>query len=309
MIGAVPLALLLDALIGDPDRVWRRLPHPVVWFGRLIHHLDATFNRGGGKTAKGALALAIAVAAWAIPAAALSVLCDALGVAGLALEVVVASVFLAHNSLHVHVRRVLDAPDITAARRALSMIVGRDTKDLDETAVNRANIETLSEGVCDGVVAPAFWFAVGGLGGLVAYKVVNTADSMIGHRTPRHEAFGFAAAKVDDLMNLAPARLTAVLTAIAAPGLWAKRERVVRDARRHVSPNAGWAEAAFAYALNVSLGGPRRYGSRAVDGVWLNQDGTPPRPDDVRRALSLSKRIGAVQIAAYGLVAATIALV
>lgn len=305
---AVPLALLLDALIGDPDGLWRRLPHPVVWFGRLIADLDGALNRGGARKARGALALIIAVAVFAAPAAALSVLFQASGVFGLVLEAVLGSALIAHNSLHVHVRRVLDAPDLSAARKALSMIVGRETKDLDQAAISRANIETLSEGLCDGVVAPAFWFAMGGLGGLVAYKVVNTADSMIGHKTRRHKKFGFAAAKVDDLMNLIPARLTALLTAMVAPSLWAHRSAVVRDARRHVSPNAGWAEAAFAYALNISLGGPRRYGSRAVDGVWLNRDGTAPQPGDVYRALSLSKRIGALQIAVYGLVATSLAL-
>ena len=298
----VALALVLDAAIGDPDRVWRRVPHPVALFGGAIEIVDRTLNAGSLRRAKGALAIALLIGAFALPAAlieaALTTLHPPLALLATA---AVGSVLLAHNSLHAHVARVADAPDIAAARQAVAMIVGREVATLDREEVSGAALEALAESLSDAVVAPAFWFAIGGLPGLVAYKVLNTADSMIGHRTARHEAFGAATARLDDLANLVPARLSALLILIASrtPALMS----VAREAPRHASPNAGWPEAALARALGVSLGGPRRYGEHSVDGVVLNPSGRPPSGADLRRGLAISTRVGVVHALAYAALA------
>ena len=209
------------------------------------------------------------------------------------LVALVASVLLAQRSLHQHVARVRDAfaaGGLEGARRAVAMIVGRDPDSLDAAGVSRAAIESCAENFADGVVAPAFWFALLGLPGLAAYKAVNTADSMIGHRTPRHEAFGWAAARLDDLVNLVPARLAGALVAlagVAAGGRPARALRImVRDAPRHRSPNAGWPESAMAAALGLALAGPRRYGPRLVDDPFLNPQGRRDAgPADIGRSL------------------------
>ena len=286
-------ALTLDALIGDPDWMWRRVPHPVVWFGRLVDVLDRRLNQDsqapGVRRCAGVLALGLLVAASAGPALALEAGLLRLPGGGV-LVALVASVLLAQRSLHQHVARVRDAfaaGGLEGARRAVAMIVGRDPDSLDAAGVSRAAIESCAENFADGVVAPAFWFALLGLPGLAAYKAVNTADSMIGHRTPRHEAFGWAAARLDDLVNLVPARLAGALVAlagVAAGGRPARALRImVRDAPRHRSPNAGWPESAMAAALGLALAGPRRYGPRLVDDPFLNPQGRrdagpPTRP-------------------------------
>ncbi len=207
----------------------------------------------------------------------------------------VASVLIAQRSLYQHVSRVRSAfadGGLAEARKAVSMIVGRDPDQLDEAGVCRAAIESCAENFSDGVVAPAFWLALLGLPGLVAYKAINTADSMIGHRTPRYEYFGWAAARLDDLVNLIPARLSGLLLAAVAPV--AKRSAAVafqtmwRDAAKHRSPNAGWPESAMAGALGVALAGPRRYGERIVDDPFLNAEARKEAtPDDMSRALDL----------------------
>jgi adenosylcobinamide-phosphate synthase len=188
-------------------------------------------------------------------------------------EVLVGSVLLAQRSLVDHVLAVartlrLSTPE---GRRAVALIVGRDTAGMDKAAVARAAIESGAENFSDGVVAPAFWFAVAGLPGLLAYKLVNTADSMIGHRTPRHEAFGWATARLDDLLNLVPARLSALLIWLTGPnGDW---RAIAADARLHRSPNAGWPEAAMARVLNVALSGPRSYHGELRDFAWVHPAG------------------------------------
>jgi adenosylcobinamide-phosphate synthase len=206
--------------------------------------------------------------------------------------VVLVAVVLAGRSLHDHVAAVATAYEsagITAGRGAVAKIVGRDPEGLDEAGLSRAAIESLAENFSDGVVAPAFWFALFGLPGLFAYKAINTADSMIGHRSPRHRDFGWASARLDDLANRLPARLSAVAIAMAAPlagGAIAGAFRVVRaDAREHRSRNAGWPEAAMAGALGVSLSGPRSYDGIVGDEPYLNEGGRVPAVGDVRRAL------------------------
>jgi adenosylcobinamide-phosphate synthase len=290
------LALVLDAIVGDPDAVWRRWPHPVVWMGGVIGRLDSGLNRDADGFArrrlKGVVALALALAIFAGGAWLLHRALAALSW-GWLIEAAVASVLIAQKSLHQHVARVaegLEREGLDGGRRAVSMIVGRDPLSLDEAGVARAAIESTAENFSDGVVAPAFWFALLGLPGIVAYKLVNTADSMIGHRSPRHEAFGWAAARLDDLLNLAPARLAGLLIASAAILVGGSASAALRtmfsDASLHRSPNAGWPEAAMAGGIGVALAGPRRYDGRVVDDPFLNASGrTQATADDIRRGL------------------------
>lgn len=280
----LPAALLLDRLIGDPPWLWRFAPHPVVLIGGVIDSLETQLNRPAwshlARRGAGVLTLGILVAA----TAALGALVE-LGLShlpfGFAVNAVFAAVLLAQKSLLDHVAAVASAlreQGLESGRQAVSLIVGRDVSALDEAGVSRAAIESAAENFADGVVAPAFWFLLLGLPGLLVFKAVNTADSMIGHRSPRYQAFGWAAARFDDLLNLVPSRLSAILIVTAAAVLKGCNGRAalssaLRDAPRHRSPNAGWPEAAAAGALGLALGGPRRYGDAAVDGAWLHEEG------------------------------------
>lgn len=236
--------------------------------GRVVDALDHRLNRGERRRLRGVAALVILVTG----AVALGLVLAALP--GTIAEVVVGAILLAQRSLADHVRAVARALRMSTAegRRAVAMIVGRDVAGMDEAAISRAAIESGAENFSDGIVAPAFWFAVAGLPGILVYKAVNTADSMIGHRTPRHEAFGWASARLDDLLNLIPARLSAVLIWLAAGGRgsWTA---IVRDARLHRSPNAGWPEAAMARGLDVALSGPRAYHGVMRDYPWVHPAG------------------------------------
>jgi adenosylcobinamide-phosphate synthase len=224
---------------------------------------------------------------------------------------VVASTLVASRSLYDHVgdvARALESSGLDAARDAVGRIVGRNPQTLDEYGVARAAIESLAENASDGVAAPVFWFAVLGLPGLVAYKAINTADSMIGHRTPRHEAFGWAAARLDDLVNLPASRLTGLLFAVAAsllpegsPGSAFRAMR--RDAPRHRSPNAGWPESAMAGALGLKLNGPKTYGTTLVEDAYMGDGRREATPADIRRALRLAGMAWAIMIAALLIVA------
>ena len=291
------LALALDAAIGDPDWLWRRLPHPVVMMGKLISFLEKTLNRPDYPRAWKKEFGAVTVAAVAIGAA----------VAGLFIEVVfaripygwigtalVAAILLAGRSLYDHVAAVASAFEtggLAAARKAIARIVGRDPETLDAAGVSRAAIESAAENFSDGLIAPAFWFALLGLPGIFAYKAINTADSMIGHRSERYRDFGWAAAKLDDLVNWPAARLSGLLMALAAPfahGSIATAFRVmVADAGKHRSPNGGWPESATAGALGIALLGPRTYGGRLANDPFLNAAGRQARPPDIRRALNV----------------------
>lgn len=280
-------ALVVEAAFGYPDRLHRRLPHPVVGLGALIKRLEHVLNDGNATpfarriggiatvAAVGGVAALAGLAASRLPAP---------------VRVLAATLGLAQRSLDDHVVAVADALEahhLAGARVAVGRIVGRDTAALDASGVAAAAIESLAESFNDGVVAPAFWLALGGLPGLYVYKAVNTADSLIGHMEPRWRAFGWAAARTDDLMNLAPARLAGALIAAAAGGAAWRTMR--RDAHAHASPNAGWPEAAMAGALGVRLGGPASY-----DGLLLERptfgDGPAPEPEDLRRALHVYHR-------------------
>ncbi|MEE4346307.1 MAG: adenosylcobinamide-phosphate synthase CbiB [Paracoccaceae bacterium] len=262
--------MLLDAWLGEPRWLWSRLPHPAVLMGRLIGWADARFNHGVTRRLKGvAVMVALGLGALALGAALASL--------GPVVEVIVAAILIAQRSLVDHVLAVSDGlrrglPD---GRAAVAMIVSRDTAAMDESAVARAAIESAAENMSDGVVAPLFWFAVAGLPGLLLYKITNTADSMIGYRTPRHAAFGWAAARFDDLLNLLPARGTAVLIALTQGGLRDWRG-IVADAGLHRSPNAGWPEAAMARALGIALSGPRAYDGRMQDFPFVHAAGRKP---------------------------------
>lgn len=263
----VLLAMLLDALFGEPKWVWDRIPHPAVLIGRVIGWADKRFNSGGLRRAKGVGLLIALVAGGALAGVVIEALLGPVAV------VLVGAILLAQRSLADHVRDVADALRVSLGdgRMMVARIVGRDTAEMDEPAVARAAIESAAENFSDGVIAPLFWFIVGGLPGLIVYKAVNTADSMVGYRTPRHEDFGWAAARFDDLLNWVPARITALLIlVVTGKGRWAD---ITADARRHRSPNAGWPEAAFARGLNVALAGPRSYHGSLSDDPFVNPEG------------------------------------
>lgn len=304
-MGLLTLALILDWLVGDPGWLWKRVPHPVVMLGRFIDRCDR-WRSGSGAIDNGqdrrdlwlgiglvGMLLAIAIAF----AGLVELVSHFLPVLGLLTELIVVAVLLAQRSLYEHVARVASAlreGGIEEGRRMVALVVGRDVSALSESGVCKAAIESLAENFSDGVVAPVFWYAIGGLPGLIFYKAINTADSMIGHRTPRHEFFGKPAALLDDLLNWMPARLSALLAGLAAMFLWSKNARsmmevVRRDAPAHRSPNAGWPETAFAHALDVSLGGPRTYGGgEQVQGARLHAGGRDQASVyDIEKALVL----------------------
>lgn len=262
------LALFLDAALGEPRALWQRWPHPVVLMGQVIGWCDRRFNRGVLRRAKGALVIFV-----------LSFLAVSLGLMIRAIpdfgfcEMLIGAMLLAQRSLMEHVQAVADGlrQSLSDGRRAVARIVGRDTEEMEPEEVARAAIESAAENFSDGVIAPAFWFLVLGLPGILLYKIVNTADSMIGHRTPRHEQFGWAAARFDDLLNLIPARLTALIIAFA--NSWYDPAPIRRDAPQHRSPNAGWPEAALAPVLNVALSGPRSYHGKRLEFPWVWPEG------------------------------------
>ncbi|WP_420821281.1 adenosylcobinamide-phosphate synthase CbiB [Pseudooceanicola onchidii] len=276
------LALLLDAAFGEPRWLWSRLTHPAVLIGNAIGWADRRFNHGAARRLKGVLLTGALV----LGGVALGGVIEALGALP---TVLVAAVLLAQRSLADHVRAVARALRLstTEGRRSVAMIVGRDTTQMEPPAIARAAIESGAENLSDGVIAPAFWFLIAGLPGMLAYKAVNTADSMIGYRTPRHEAFGWAAARLDDLLNLVPARLTALLLVLAS-GRGTDWRALRADARLHRSPNAGWPEAAMARALGIALSGPRSYHGEMQDLPWVNETGRrDAAPGDIDRAVMM----------------------
>lgn len=259
------LALILDAICGEPKWLWTRAPHPAVLMGRLIsiceRHLYADTRIAG-------VAVLVICATCALGVG------FALSMFGPVIEVIATAILLAQNALVAHVRRVAEdlRISIPSARRSLAMIVSRETATLERPEIARAAIESGAENMSDGVIAPAIWALIGGLPGLCLYKMVNTADSMIGYRTERYEHFGWAAARLDDVMNWGPARLTGLgfwLTG-GMRGTWSE---IARDAKRHKSPNAGWPEAALSRALGLAVAGPRRYHGTLQDLPWVNGSG------------------------------------
>ena len=317
---SLPLALAalsLEALIGYPKPLYRAIGHPVTWMGRWLAGLEAWLNRAGASfAARRALGVAalllylgsVGLVAWLATRALLP-----LGPLGFAVLALLAASLPAQRSLSVHVRAVADGleANLDEGRRAVAKIVGRNPDALDESGVARAAIESLAENFSDGVIAPILWIALGGLTGGALYKAINTADSMIGHKNDRYAAFGWAAARLDDLVNLPASRLAALMLVLAAaltPGASARdaTRAVRRDASRHRSPNAGWPEAAMAGALGLKLAGPRVYGDILVDDAFMGRGKREAAAHDIRRALRFYRRACVIQAAA--LLAASVIL-
>ncbi len=297
------VAMALDVALGWPVGLFTRIGHPVTWLGRLISALEVRLNHGANRRLHGVMTALIVIAAAALPAAIVQTLLPP-GWPRILIGGLLAWPFVALRSMHDHVAAVarpLIAGDLAAARQAVSMIVGRDPSRLDEAGVARAALESLAENSSDGIIAPLFWGVIAGLPGIAAYKAINTLDSMIGHRNDRYEQFGWASARIDDLVNLLPARITGVLFGLAAGRGGARAlDAMERDARAHRSPNAGWPEAALAGALNIRLSGPRIYGDRIANEPWLNGAAPDPVPRDLARGLGLYRRAMAI---AAGLIA------
>ena len=291
-------ALALDALVGDPPWLWRRLPHPVALIGRLIDRLERKLNRAWrpawDRRLRGALvAVGLTLAAIGIGMAVTELRRH--WAWGWAVELLLTWTLLAGRSLFAHVRAVataLDGGGLAAGREAVGRIVGRDPASLDVHGVARAAIESCAENFADAVVAPVVWYLLFGFPGALAYKTINTLDSMIGHPDQRYGDFGMVAARLDDVANLLPARLAAALLALAAlfvPGgrPWAAWRVMLADHGHHRSPNSGWPEAAAAGALGLALAGPRRYAGHAVQEKWIGDGRAMATVTDIRRALVL----------------------
>jgi adenosylcobinamide-phosphate synthase len=292
--------LAVDAWFGDMPAVFARIPHPVALAGRAVAYLDRKLNRqirsDASRRVRGIIAVVLLVGGAAAFGLAIAQMCRG-SLAGAAVEILLIAILVAQRSLFEHVAdvaRALADGGLAAGRDAVRHIVGRDPTSLDMHGVARAAIESLAENFSDGVVAPVFWYLVLGLPGLFAYKIANTLDSMIGHRTPHYRAFGWAAARFDDLANLVPARISGLL--IAGAALFARGGRparalaiMLRDGRKHRSPNAGWPEGAMAGALGLALAGPRRYADGVVADPWVGDGTARAAPADIARALVLYK--------------------
>ena len=307
--------MLIELLDGYPDRLLRTIGHPATWIGGLIGTLDRTLNRDEAEPNRRRAAgiLAILIVLGIVGSIAFVVEHELFLIPfGLVLTAILASTLIAQRSLYRHVMNVataLETGGVEAGRAAVVHIVGRDTAALDEAGVARAAIESLAENFSDAIVAPVLWLVIAGLPGGALYKAINTADSMIGHRTPRHEAFGWAAARLDDLVNLPASRLAALLLIAAAAldrnGAATEAWRAVWfDAPRHRSPNAGYPEAAMAGVLGLSLAGPRIYGGVRIDDATMGGGRRDANAADIRRALALFRRADIVLIAMLGLLAA-----
>ncbi|MCV0368102.1 adenosylcobinamide-phosphate synthase CbiB [Filomicrobium sp.] len=311
------IALLFEAACGYPQRLYRALGHPVSWIGRLITWCESAWNGTQysfeQRRFNGLMALVVCLSATLIASLACVLIADRLLPHPLNVVIVgiVASAFIAQRSLYQHVEAVADALEsegIESGRRAVAMIVGRDPTSLDEHAVSRAAIESLSENFSDGIVAPTFWLLISGLPGVAAYKTINTADSMIGHKSDRYLAFGWAAARLDDIVNLPASRLSGLLIAAAAFLLPQMNGRdalqaIARDAGQHRSPNAGWPEAAMAGALGLKLAGPRIYDGLTVPDHWMGQGRAEANAVDIRRALQVYRIACVIQAVAIAVLA------
>jgi adenosylcobinamide-phosphate synthase len=305
------IAMLTELCAGYPQALHRAIGHPVTWIGRLIAWLDRRLNR---ETATPQARRAAGIAAVLILSAIVGAIAILVQSAllrlpfGILAAAILASTLVAQRSLYRHVADVaaaLEIGGVTAGRETVAHIVGRDTDTLDAAGIARAAIESLAENLSDAIVAPVFWMAIGGLPGAALYKAINTADSMIGHHTPRHEAFGWAAARLDDLVNVPASRLSALLLSAAAalcknanPG--AAWRAVIRDAGKHRSPNAGYPEAAMAGALGLSLAGPRVYGGTLVEDAFVGDGRREADATDIRRALALYRAADAILLVAIG---------
>ena len=310
-------ALIIEALLGYPAPLYRAIGHPVTWIGRWLAWLEPILNSSdasfAARRAAGVVALCLYLAPVALVAWAATHLCVSAGPLGFAALALLAASLPAQRSLAVHVSAVAEGLDagLDGGRRAVAKIVGRNPDVLDEAGISRAAIESLAENFSDGVVAPILWTALGGLVGGALYKAINTADSMIGHRDERHRAFGWAAARFDDLVNLPASRFAAlwlILAAALTSGASARdaARAVWRNAAHHRSPNAGWPEAAMAGALGLKLAGPRVYGETLVADSFMGSGRREADAADILQALRLYKRACAIQAATLALAAAAV---
>jgi len=290
---AMLLALIIDAAIGWPDAIFNRIGHPVTWLGKLIESLEKPFNHALNRRLKGiGAALAVIGAASGLAALLAAMLPD--GYVGILITAVLAWPLIAVRSMHEHVKAVstpLKQGDIAASRHALSKIVGRDPSQLDEAGIARAGMESLAENTSDGIVAPLFWGVLFGLPGIAAYKAINTLDSMIGHRSERYEEFGWASARIDDVVNIVPARLSGILYVLVSGHPTRAMRVMMNNAHQHRSPNAGWPEAALAGALNVKLSGPRVYDGELSQEPWVNGAGRDADAEQLALGLGMYVRL------------------
>ncbi len=305
------IAMLIEAALSWPHALYDRMGHPVTWYGAMIDYCDQRFNREQDtfwvRRLKGVgVVLALCFLVWLVMWFVVAALPH--GWIGTLLAGIIGWPFMATRSLHDHVRGValpLARGDLAGAREAVSMIVGRDPEALDDAGVARAALESLGESSSDGVVAPLFWGVIFGLPGLAVYKIINTMDSMIGHLNPRYEAFGWAAARLDDLVNLIPARLTGLLFCIVSGRFRDSFIVMLRDAGKHRSPNAGWPEAALAGALSVRLSGPRVYDNQVSREPWVNEGAADPDAEALNRGLVIYLKA----MAAFAVVLLVLALI
>ncbi|MDD7908457.1 adenosylcobinamide-phosphate synthase CbiB [Pseudovibrio exalbescens] len=309
MLWIVVLALLLDALLGDPDWLWKRFPHPVTVIGKAIDWTDKRLNTNDLSSQVRRLNGLLLTGSLTVGALAIGyILQDLLEEIpfGEVLIAALGAILIAQKSLYEHVAAVRDAlrtNGLEAGRAAVSRIVGRNPQALDESGVSRAAIESCAENFSDGVVAPVFWFALLGLPGILAYKAINTADSMIGHKTERYQEFGWASARLDDLVNLPASRLAGLLICVGAFAVGTAPKKafsvMMSDAGLHRSPNAGWPEAAMAGALGIALAGPRHYASYSVDDPYMNEMGRKSAShEDITKALKVMFFACGVQVLA-----------
>lgn len=296
VFGRAAVALFLERFTGYPQALYRVVSHPVVWIGMLISYLDQRLNKPGVDRLQGRMrglaALGLLIAAAFLPAFLLADILQGWS-HGWLVEALLATTLIAQKSLKDHVVAVYDGlgRSLPEARTAVSMIVGRDPAQLDESGVSRAALESLAENTSDGIVAPVLWYALLGLPGIAVYKAINTADSMIGHKNVKYQHFGWASAKLDDVVNLPASRLTGLLFAATVP--WRFREIVAtmrRDAPKHQSPNAGWPEAAMAAGLGLRFGGPRSYEGETVALAWMGDGRTDLTRDDIRRGVAMMQK-------------------
>jgi adenosylcobinamide-phosphate synthase len=307
VFGRAAAALLIERFVGFPDALFARIGHPVVWMGKLIDHLDKTLNVAGvpareGRL-RGAAALAILIAASFLPAMVLAKVVSGWTWGWLA-EALLATTLIAQKSMRQHVEAVYDAlgRSLPEARTAVGRIVGRDPSALDESGIAKAALESLAENSSDGIVAPVLWYALLGLPGIAVYKAISTADSMIGHKSERYRNFGWAAARLDDLVNLPASRLTGLLFAACEPNNARQIIAVMRrDAPQHQSPNAGWPEAAMAAALGLRFGGPRSYDGEVLELAYMGEGRSDMDRSDIKRGLALFSKAMWLLFAGLGL--------
>ena len=288
---ALLLALVIDRLVGWPESLFRRVSHPVVAIGALIgwhdRHLNVSAQSDIMRRLAGVLTVLI-VCLISLLVALIPSLFYTGGMSDIVITALLAWPFLAAKSLKDHVKMVaqplLDG-DVASARQAVAMIVGRNAQEMEPSAIARASIESLAENTSDGIIAPLFWGMIFGLPGLVVYKAINTMDSMIGYRNETYEAFGWAAARLDDVVNYIPARLTGFLYALSTTRPIHFLKIILRDGAKHRSPNAGWPESAMAAALQRRLSGPRIYDGVTSQDAWLYGEGADPQAQDILSAI------------------------